>query len=578
MQDHVVPTKSLIPSSRGAKPRRQVSNRQFSEVVAHFNSANTSAPKRRENTVRHEPVRHSVPDHRERASRTHSPSDRSGSTNKPERSEAIKTPDRAQITGSPRRSKPANQNGHETPANAAPSTSRNIISSADQGQSPILEENNIPSAEQTNVAPGILEQVTISENVGSEQEVPVDTIIESINDFALQTDKSELIVSVADTSSINPDEIVDDQDNTKVAIKGAVPTEIKSTAPQIANSDQTIARSGDISSIGSLPNGTVPDTVIPVLNEKISTKIPGGSSEQIQPANTNVDAASGKPGLVPTAIAEATTGIDAQKIKPAPGQPLVLAVNQAQAETETIGKGLFISNNEETDAGTGNGNNSQEQKQDAKPRNVPDALARAAAQHQSAPSAAGFAKNIIESLGEQSFQADRSTLNIQDLMRQEGSQTQLSGKVIPASVRSAAESSLATNISRHIKNGLTRFEIRMDPPELGRVDVRVKIDSDGQMRTHMFIERSETMDFLMRDAKQLERMLGNTGLDLEKDGLTFSLMDEGGQFSDSLGQNQEDDNSSENNGDINPDRNKLDVTEEFQRRNLVSADGLDLFV
>ncbi|MBL4786323.1 MAG: flagellar hook-length control protein FliK [Cohaesibacteraceae bacterium] len=578
MQDHVVPTKSLIPSSRGAKPRKPVSNRQFSEVVAHFNSANTSATKRRENTVRHEPVRNSLPDHRERVSRSNSPSERSHSTHKPERGEAITTHDKAHITGSPRRSKPANQNNNDTPVKTVPSTSRKISSSEDPGQSAILELNNIPSPEQANVEFGILEQITISENVGSGQPETVDAKIEPNGDFDVQSDKSELIVLETDKSDINPDKIVGDQDNTEVVINGTVPPEIISNTAQDANPDQAIGRPGDNGSVRSVTNGTEPDTVIPVLVAKADPGIPGVSPEQIQTANTNIDAAAGKSDLVPTAIAEAISGIDAQKAKPAPGQLHVLAVNQAEGETETIEKGLFALNNEEPDAGAGDGDNSQEQKQGAKPRAVPDALARAAAQHQSAPSAAGFAKNIIESLDEQSFQTDRSTLNIQDLMRQESSQTQLSGKAIPASVRSAAESSLVTNISRHIKNGLTRFEIRMDPPELGRVDVRVKIDSDGQMRTHMFIERSETMDFLMRDAKQLERMLGNTGLDLEKDGLTFSLMDEGGQFSDSLDQNHDDENNSGNNGDINPDRNNLDVTEEFQRRNFVSADGLDLFV
>ena len=71
--------------------------------------------------------------------------------------------------------------------------------------------------------------------------------------------------------------------------------------------------------------------------------------------------------------------------------------------------------------------------------------------------------------------------------------------------------------------GKKRFEIRLDPPELGRIDVRLEIDSDGQVKSRLIVERSETLDMLRRDAPQLERALQQAGLKTSDNALEFSL-------------------------------------------------------
>lgn len=116
---------------------------------------------------------------------------------------------------------------------------------------------------------------------------------------------------------------------------------------------------------------------------------------------------------------------------------------------------------------------------------------------------------------------------------------------LPPQTSLANSQALATQISKFAKNGETRFEIRLDPAELGKIDVRLTIGSDGQTRAHLFVERSETLDYLMRDARGLERALQQSGVDLERKGLEFSLMDQGSQ-SDMAGQNQDHDNGQEN--------------------------------
>lgn len=85
---------------------------------------------------------------------------------------------------------------------------------------------------------------------------------------------------------------------------------------------------------------------------------------------------------------------------------------------------------------------------------------------------------------------------------------------------------LAVEIAARAQDGSKRFEIRLDPPELGRIDVRLDVDDHGRVSSHLVVERSETLDLLKRDAPQLERALQQAGLKTEG-GLEFSLRDQG---------------------------------------------------
>jgi len=85
---------------------------------------------------------------------------------------------------------------------------------------------------------------------------------------------------------------------------------------------------------------------------------------------------------------------------------------------------------------------------------------------------------------------------------------------------------LAVHIAQQAQAGAKRFDIRLDPPELGRLEIRLDVARDGRATTHLVVERAETLDLLQRDARSLERALQNAGLDTSKDGLTFSLKDQ----------------------------------------------------
>jgi len=84
---------------------------------------------------------------------------------------------------------------------------------------------------------------------------------------------------------------------------------------------------------------------------------------------------------------------------------------------------------------------------------------------------------------------------------------------------------VVVEIVARAQEGSKRFEIRLDPPELGRIDVRLDVDNGGKVTSRLVVDRAETLDLLRRDAHQLDRALSNAGLNTEG-GLQFSLRDQ----------------------------------------------------
>jgi flagellar hook-length control protein FliK len=85
---------------------------------------------------------------------------------------------------------------------------------------------------------------------------------------------------------------------------------------------------------------------------------------------------------------------------------------------------------------------------------------------------------------------------------------------------------LAVAIAARAKDGANQFEIRLDPPELGRIDVRLDVDASGQVSSHVTVDRAETLQLLQSHQPQLERALEQAGLKTADNGLQFTLRDQ----------------------------------------------------
>jgi flagellar hook-length control protein FliK len=84
-------------------------------------------------------------------------------------------------------------------------------------------------------------------------------------------------------------------------------------------------------------------------------------------------------------------------------------------------------------------------------------------------------------------------------------------------------SALAVTIATKSQAGVKHFDIRLDPPELGRVDVRLSVNDAGKAQASLTVEKPQTLELLQKDSTHLERALKEAGLDLSQNGLNFSL-------------------------------------------------------
>lgn len=82
---------------------------------------------------------------------------------------------------------------------------------------------------------------------------------------------------------------------------------------------------------------------------------------------------------------------------------------------------------------------------------------------------------------------------------------------------------LALNIAAKSAGGARQFDIRLDPAELGRVEVRLSLDATGTAQAHLAADRPETLALLQNNAATLTRALQDSGVQVANNGLQFSL-------------------------------------------------------
>jgi flagellar hook-length control protein FliK len=87
-------------------------------------------------------------------------------------------------------------------------------------------------------------------------------------------------------------------------------------------------------------------------------------------------------------------------------------------------------------------------------------------------------------------------------------------------------SGVAVEIASRAASGNNQFDIRLDPPELGRIEVRLNVDHNGNVSARMIVDRADTLSLLQRDASGLQNALQDAGLKTSDNGLQFSLRDQ----------------------------------------------------
>ncbi|MDR3498959.1 MAG: flagellar hook-length control protein FliK, partial [Parvibaculum sp.] len=99
----------------------------------------------------------------------------------------------------------------------------------------------------------------------------------------------------------------------------------------------------------------------------------------------------------------------------------------------------------------------------------------------------------------------------------------LPGQTQPTQVPAMA---IALQIAKNLQNGVNSFDIRLDPAEMGRIDIRMAVQRDGTVAAHVTADQKTTLDLLQRDSQSLQQALTDAGLQANSDSLSFSLRDQ----------------------------------------------------
>jgi hypothetical protein len=75
----------------------------------------------------------------------------------------------------------------------------------------------------------------------------------------------------------------------------------------------------------------------------------------------------------------------------------------------------------------------------------------------------------------------------------------------------------------HAPDGAQRLTLRLAPPELGHVEVRIERTPDAPARVDITVERTETLTLLLRDQPQLQHALDQAGVPADGRSVVFHI-------------------------------------------------------
>ena len=82
------------------------------------------------------------------------------------------------------------------------------------------------------------------------------------------------------------------------------------------------------------------------------------------------------------------------------------------------------------------------------------------------------------------------------------------------------------NMTRGSDNNINRLSMQLEPADLGRIDVELKMSKDGNLKAHIMTDKADTLNILQKDSSALQKALQEAGLDVGSDSFSFDLRDQ----------------------------------------------------
>lgn len=96
-------------------------------------------------------------------------------------------------------------------------------------------------------------------------------------------------------------------------------------------------------------------------------------------------------------------------------------------------------------------------------------------------------------------------------------------KIAHAQADTPVEDQISVRIRQAMDHGVDEITIKLNPPELGRLHIKLEIAQDGRAQVLVTADNKETFDMLRNDARGLERALGEAGVKTDSGSLQFDL-------------------------------------------------------
>jgi flagellar hook-length control protein FliK len=94
-------------------------------------------------------------------------------------------------------------------------------------------------------------------------------------------------------------------------------------------------------------------------------------------------------------------------------------------------------------------------------------------------------------------------------------------------------------IARGKNEGLDTLTLQLEPADLGRVEISMRTNADGQTQLSFIADKAETLDALSRDARSLERALQEAGIKADTGSMQFNLRQQSQQQAGANGDGQQ---------------------------------------
>jgi len=337
------------------------------------------------------------------------------------------------------------------------------------------------------------------------------------------------IEALADATTITPDDAAtsDDPAPTADADIAALETAVPVVVIPLMVAAEDAAPTGDAASAGAAAeiDGSAgrasavlrPADAVPIQTSAAEAALAGLPSDADAPASTEADAAMASApanGKTKAKVAPVTTDAGTSSdVRPADADAAAPASDPSEPDGAPHG-----TQHAETKHGA-------RQAETSTAQDVEKPALRPAADHRTPVTAAASPDVAIDPALHTTGQTAQP-LHIQTPSANAAAAPAPQLNVMAAGTMAVPLNGLAMDIALRAAGGSSRFEIRLDPAELGRIDVRLDVDKHGNVTSHLTVERPATLDMLRNDAPRLQQALEDAGLKTGDGGLQFSLRDQ----------------------------------------------------